>query len=425
MQYVRPAERGFFPLDEELALLPGSLSPHTHENLVRLGAWMPFEKAAGLLCDMLKVSVSKSEVERDTEKAGAAYVAIQTEEADQIERESPPARRGYDKMVFSADGAMIPLVHGKWVEVKTLVIGEVAAPVLERGEWVVHTRNLSYFSRLVNSERFEHLTLSEVHRRGVENSQQVGAVMDGAEWLQSLVDYHCPKAVRILDFPHAGQRIGQVAEVIWGEGSSEASQWINTQLHQLKHRGPEEILVDLGGLQEQYPTEEVLRENLAYLEKRTAQMQYPQFQQQGWPIASGMTESGNKLVVEARLKGAGMHWKEENVDPMLALRNIICSDRWSEEWPGIVQRLREQAKDQRKAVRAKHRQAAQPIILPPPEIVIADIPEQKPLTETNSQTNQASLPDQPTEPWRPAPNHPWRLSPFGKARFLPSTPAKN
>ena len=37
---------GFFPLDEELELLPGNLSPHSHESLVRLGAWMPFEKAA-------------------------------------------------------------------------------------------------------------------------------------------------------------------------------------------------------------------------------------------------------------------------------------------------------------------------------------------------------------------------------------------
>jgi hypothetical protein len=32
-------------------------------------------------------------------------------------------------------------------------------------------------------------------------------------------------------------------------------------------------------------------------------------------------------VVEARLKGSGMHWAEGHVNPMLALRNVICSDR--------------------------------------------------------------------------------------------------
>ena len=37
---------GFFPLDEELELLPGALSPRLQPSLVRLGAWMPFGWAA-------------------------------------------------------------------------------------------------------------------------------------------------------------------------------------------------------------------------------------------------------------------------------------------------------------------------------------------------------------------------------------------
>ena len=90
MRFVRPVERGFFPLDEELALLPGSLSPHTHENLVRLGAWMPFEKAAGLLSDILKVDVSKSKGVCCTE--GWSGVCGPGEEADEIERHAPPRK---------------------------------------------------------------------------------------------------------------------------------------------------------------------------------------------------------------------------------------------------------------------------------------------------------------------------------------------
>ena len=31
-------------------------------------------------------------------------------------------------------------------------------------------------------------------------------------------------------------------------------------------------------------------------------------------------------IVEARLKGAGMHWERTNVNPMLALRNAVCND---------------------------------------------------------------------------------------------------
>jgi hypothetical protein len=54
-------------------------------------------------------------------------------------------------------------------------------------------------------------------------------------------------------------------------------------------------------------------------------------------------ESGNKLVVEVRLNGSVMHWAEQNVNPMLSLRNILCSHRWKEEWPRIESRLRQHA----------------------------------------------------------------------------------
>ena len=80
-----------------------------------------------------------------------------------------------------------------------LVIGEVGPPVQERGEWVVHTRNLSYFSHKISSEEFARLALVEIHRRGIENAGQVAAVMAGSDWLQGFTDYHRPDALRILD----------------------------------------------------------------------------------------------------------------------------------------------------------------------------------------------------------------------------------
>jgi len=48
MASVRCARPGFFPLDDELQLLPGCLTPRLQEHLTRLGAWMPFGKAAGM-----------------------------------------------------------------------------------------------------------------------------------------------------------------------------------------------------------------------------------------------------------------------------------------------------------------------------------------------------------------------------------------
>jgi hypothetical protein len=68
-------------------------------------------------------------------------------------------------------------------------------------------------------------------------------------------------------------------------------------------------------------------DSLAYLEKRRAMITYAQFQAQGYPIGSGSVESANKLVVESRLKGAGMPWARPPVNPLVALHAMACSDR--------------------------------------------------------------------------------------------------
>jgi len=390
-----------------------------HECLVRLGVWMPFEKAAQFLYEMLGVVVSPATAMRCTEAAGAAYVQLQTEEADQIERTAPPAPPGADKMVISADGAMVPLRQGEWGEVRTLAVGEVAT--VKGDSEQVHTRHITYFSRLVDAKRFEHLTLVEIQRRGLEHSQQVAAVMDGADWLQSFVDYHCPLAVRILDFPHAAQRVAQVGQALWGEGTPQASQWIGERLHQLKHCGPTELLDELRQLQAQHPRLDLLTQNLTYLEKRVGQMNYPHFQKQGWPIGSGMVESGNKLVVEARLKGAGMHWQRANVNSMLGLRNIVCSDRWSTEWPRIARQLRQETRQRRLSLRKQRCQA----MLPPAPPVPAVLHQEASMQLIVEPALQPAQPPEERGSRKPAADHPWRNAPIGRARYAPSKPAKN
>lgn len=424
MEYALPVVQGFFPLDEELALLPGSLTPHLQECLVRLGAWMPFRPAAELLRAFTGVAVTEATVRRQSERAGAALVALQDEEAVRIKREAPPAPMGPVKQLLSVDGAMVPLLHGQWAEVKTLVIGEVEEAVLERGEWTVHSGQLSYFSRLTDSKAFEWLALVETHRRGVENARQVCAVTDGADWEQSFIDLHRPDAVRILDFAHAAGRISQMGQAIWGEGTAEALSWLKLQLHRLKQDGPCGVLAELRALTEAHAGMALLGENLAYLEKREAHLQYPRYQLQGLPIGSGAVESGNKLVVQARLKGAGMHWAQSHVNPMLALRNVVCSDRWAEAWPQVATSLRRQVAQQRRVCQRSHC-ATVPI---PPETALPSVAPDAPVaplplpSDAVIQPTPSAVAAGPKQPHRPAPDHPWRHSPIGRARYKPREP---
>ena len=370
MGYVLPAKVVFSPLDEELALVPGRMTPIVHENLVRLGAWMPFEEAAKMLKVFSGAQVSEFTARQNSLAAGEAYVSEQNEEVERLERETPVAPTGPAKALLSADGAYVPLLHGEWGEVKTLVIGEVAEKVwnAKTKEWVVRSRNHSYFSRLAEAGIFDRLALAETQRRGIENAGKVGAVQDGAEWLQGFTDYHRPDAVRILDFAHATGYVSKIGQATFGATSPELAAWLENRLHQLKHTGPDLLLDELERLVKAHPDAQELKlpEALTYLQKRRAQMQYHLFVEQGWPIGSGAMESANKVVVEARLKGAGMHWARPHVDPMLALRNIVCNDRWEEDWPCIESRLRTQARQKRLQRRLQRASAFSPQPLPQP-----------------------------------------------------------
>lgn len=246
---------------------------------------MSFEAAQELLRDLVGVQVSEATTRRLTLATGKAQLAVGEAEQERLAQELPQALEGADKQALSADGAMVHLVGGEWVEVKTLSLGEVTRD--KYGQ--VCTQHLSYFSRLSAAIRFEEAALIETHRRGLEQATEVCAVQDGAEWLQGLVDYHRADAVRILDFAHAAEYINEIGQAVQAAGGL---------LQRLKHQGPARVLAHLRWLAAHYlsPT---LEEQLAYLQKREAHMHYPTYEEAGWPIGSGSVESANKVVVEA------------------------------------------------------------------------------------------------------------------------------
>jgi hypothetical protein len=344
MAPARSVGQAFFPLDEQLGLLSAGVSPRGEEVLVRLSSWMPFEDARQMLQEVLGMQVSKATARRLTLASGQAQLVVEEAEQERLEQEMLPAPAGADKQVMSGDGAMVHLVGGEWAEVKTLALGEVARK--KSGE--ICTQHLSYFSRLSDASSFAQAALVETHRRGLEKATEVCAVQDGAEWLQGLVDYHRADAVRILDFPHAAEYISEIGEAVRAAGGRLPAGWLVGVLHRLKAEGPARVLRHLVWLAAHFPSPGV-QEKLAYLQKREAQMQYPTYQQAGWPIGSGSVESANKLVVEARLKGAGMRWERHNVNPMLTLRNAVCNGRWKQTWASARAHQQAQRVQQRQA----------------------------------------------------------------------------
>src|SRR6266851_1559612 len=142
----------FSRLYEELGLRAKvAFPPRLEESMVRLSTWMPFRPASREL---------------------AFFTGVQVAEAT---------------------------LGGEWKEVKTVALGVVNEPVEERGAQVVHSRELTYFSRTGGSGQFQQAALGEIHARGVEKAETVCEVSDGADWILKFVDYHRQDAVRIQD----------------------------------------------------------------------------------------------------------------------------------------------------------------------------------------------------------------------------------
>jgi hypothetical protein len=359
MLAARPVAPGFSPLDEVLGLLPGHLTPWLAEGVVRLGSAQPFATACQTLTHFTGTTIGEATARRLTERVGASWVQLELRETARLIADPTAAMPpGAPVQQLSVDGVFVPLVGGEWREVKVLAIGTVTADDDDR----VTTTELSYWARLADHERFGREALAELHRRGTLSAATVVAVQDGAEWIQRFLDLHVPTAVRVLDFAHAAGYLGQAAQGAFGAGTREASAWLETWLHELKHGDPDRVLEALAA----FAVSEAREEAVRYLTARRDQITYAAFRAAGYPIGSGCVESAAKLLVQARLCGAGMHWAACHVDALLGLRAILPTERWHTAWVQITAHLRQQTRQVATTRRALRRSAAPPIALPRP-----------------------------------------------------------
>lgn len=364
---------------------------------------MPFREAVEEIHQSHQTAVCATTCRRVTYRNGQAAEAIIGQEVQRLEKEGVGQREVPRKLLLSADGSFIRLTSGQWREVKSVAIGEFETVRSAQGKAeAVKTEKLSYFTRSYRAREFEYFALAELMRRGVDKAEKVVAVTDGAEWLQSFIDYHCPKAVRIIDFAHALGYVAEAGRAVWGEDTAAFTSWFDRCAHQLKHKPPQRTLAELRLLQPKAKGDEqasALDSAYYYLQKRLAMIDYPHFQRHGYPIGSGSVESAHKHLVQRRMRQAGMRWAPQNVDPLLALRDLLSSNRWNEGWHDIV----DYQWQQRHRAFSQHKRNDQPPPLAPVNF--------RALTEAGLLTPARDLNEMPSirkKVKKDPKDHPWR-----------------
>lgn len=138
--------------------------------------------------------------------------------------------------------------------------------------------------------------------------------------------------VHVIDIYHAYQHVHEAARLIHGEGTPAAAAWAKQWCDELFLSGGAAVRKRLSHARFSGPTRQAALNALRdYLQRNAGNMDYPTYRREGLPISSGPMESTCKQL-GLRIKGPGMRWNKESIDPMAELISQWCDRRWDQRW---------------------------------------------------------------------------------------------
>ena len=181
-------------------------------------------------------------------------------------------------------------------------------------------------------------------RLGWGEKTKIHCLGDGARWIHEQVErVFGTQGTYLIDFFHLSEYLAGAAKTCCKKTPRE---WLRAQQLKMKKCGFEEVLKEIKKYTEH---EEIKNEDAPvrrccrYMENRRGQFDYQEALVEELPIGSGEIESGNRSVIQKRLKIPGAWWNINTAEHMLALRCIRINGDWQRYWKGITQNFAEAA----------------------------------------------------------------------------------
>jgi hypothetical protein len=208
-------------------------------------------------------------------------------------------------------------------------------PLTQEKTTQAHAVLNSYVASLGGPVPFGQLVWAEAVRREFSEAVDSLVVGDGAPWIWNLASEHFSASRQVVDWYHAKQHLYTVANVLLGEDTPASHAWVKQKETPLYQGHARQIADGFRRLAKTHRrSAKVLRREAGYFENNQRRMQYLETREDGFPIGSGMIESGIKQF-RSRLVGPGMHWKRESAERILPLRAVILSNRFDQVWNSV------------------------------------------------------------------------------------------
>ena len=292
------------------AQMPASkVSEDLRENHVRPTSRCLIQRLSACVGDVVRANESKWEYALPELSAVVSHIAVGRDGTT-----TPIIKEGYRETMCGT----ISLYGSKGERMHTIYAA--CAPEYGKGS----------FDRVMDME------LEKIKNK-YPNVKYIG-LADGAKNNWSYLEERT--TVQILDFFHASEHLAKVAEAMHKD-EAKRKKWLDQACHDLKHKtkGAAFILRELKAKRAELgeKTPETLKENITYFENNIKRMNYAQYQKQGYPIGSGVTEAACKVVAKQRLSASGMRWTIDIAQDTLLLRGLVCtSGRWQQFWSNLT-----------------------------------------------------------------------------------------
>ncbi len=339
----------FRPADACLADVWGhNITPALRELAGLVGSSWPYETAAGVLQRLSGVQISDERLRQLTNEQGRTLAELQQAHArkiladaislPQIRRErahrepaAPPEPPQW--LQVGLDGGWVPSREQKGgLEGKIGVVASHSEPVGKHGRHRLSKRR--YVATFGSAEEVGLLSyVAECDLGATEAYRQV-VLGDGADWIKTQAAEHFPEAVKVLDWPHLWRKIQEAVRALQPGKRPARRAWRKQQY---------EVLLPLLWREERFNALTHLRslcpsagevpsaveDALRYLETQQDWLgNYERWQEQGYPVGSGLVERAVALVINLRMKKRGMRWKRANASAVVALRVQRINADW-------------------------------------------------------------------------------------------------
>lgn len=307
-----------------------------------------YQEAENVIRDTFGIVINDDTIRQVTNYIGRLVFEEDCRRADAAMKVLDSGRQDYplDKpgiLYIEMDGAALNTRHrndegSTWRENKLGVVyssDHIHYWKNKRGEQQHRINEREYVSYVGSVDEFKkHLYRCAVSN-GYGHYQETVVLSDGASWIANLSAELFPNAQHILDLFHLKENVYDFAKCRFNYEENKYVPWAEQINKMLEDGKADQVLKELNP-NEKYDNCVNLYH---YIDSHREHINYPEYRSKGYFCGSGAIESGNKIVLQKRLKQSGMRWEPETAQYLLTLRAKYESDRWQKEVVDFVMKF--------------------------------------------------------------------------------------